>query len=119
MATSIRHVQAALMREALALTAYHEAGHAVAFHRLFPRGRIGGSLSVEPDQQKGTAGRHSAEEMIFSLDEDEGVIEDHCRREAAYACAGYAACRYRSRSIGPAAVCGPMTAASTGRCGRR
>ncbi len=78
--------------KALELTACHEAGHAVAFHRLFPRGRDGGSLSVESDQQKGTAGRHLAEEVFFGLDEDEGVIEDYSRREAVYACAGYAAC---------------------------
>ena len=63
-------------------TAYHEAGHAVAFHRLFPDGRYGGTLSIV--RREGLLGTHSAE-ALWDYSEDEGEAE------AIYACAGYAA----------------------------
>ena len=69
-------------------TAIHEAGHAVAFYRLF-EGRYGGPLTIEPTEE--TSGSHKAEELTFSLDvEDEDVLDGR-EREGVYACAGYAA----------------------------
>ena len=65
-------------------TAYHEAGHAVAFHRLFPEGRLGLDVTIVPNPDRGTTGSHSAEELFDCGDEE---IE----AEAVYSCAGYAA----------------------------
>jgi len=70
-------------------TACHEAGHAVAFVRLFD-GREQGRVTIEP--RGDAAGCHLAEVLSFPPTEDEtpeqrATIEN----EAIYACAGYAA----------------------------
>jgi len=51
-------------------TAYHEASHAVAFHRLFPEGRYGFVLTIVPNAERGTLGSHSAEELLDCTDEE-------------------------------------------------
>ena len=61
-------------------TAIHEAGHFVAFCRLFGEGRYGGVLTIEPTEDK--VGSHAAESA-----EQREAFEN----EALYACAGYAA----------------------------
>ena len=60
------------------MTAYHEAGHAVAFYRLFDN-RLAGNVSIKPDELN--LGKHAAE----------GAEEHELDNEAIYACAGYAA----------------------------
>ena len=64
--------------EPLRATAYHEAGHAVAFCRLF-NNRMAGNVTINPDDL--TRGKHEAE------DAEQHELDD----EAIYACAGYAA----------------------------
>lgn len=66
------------------ITAIHEAGHAVAFSRLFP-GRILGEVSIIPDHDEGFAGACSSEGLWGN--EDEEHLADH----DTYVCAGYAA----------------------------
>jgi len=72
-------------------TAIHEAGHAVAFYRLFGDSwRIGHTVSIKPED--GTAGHHAAEDLSF--DGDDELTPDQRQmfeNEAIYACAGYAA----------------------------
>ncbi len=73
-------------------TAIHEAGHAVAFTRLWPVGRYGGPLTIVPKDN--TTGRHYAEELWFPAteDPDESAAQDEeLANEAIYCCAGYAA----------------------------
>lgn len=65
-------------------TAIHEAGHAVAWSRLFP-GRFMGGVSIVSNDEDGTAGKIEAEG--FSGDEDDEQLADH----DAWSCAGYAA----------------------------
>lgn len=65
-------------------TAIHEAGHAVAWSRLFPsRYMIG--VSIIPDYEDGTAGLCQGEGL--QGDEDDEHLADH----DAWSCAGYAA----------------------------
>ena len=72
-------------------TAIHEAGHAVAFYRLFGDSwRIGHTVSIEPKDD--TAGRHAAEDLSFEgADELTPDQRQMFENEAIYACAGYAA----------------------------
>ena len=74
-------------------TAIHEAGHAVAFYRLFGESpRYGHKLTIDPHE--GKLGSHSAEDLVFDglapLSADESQAFEN---EAIYACAGYAALR--------------------------
>jgi ATP-dependent Zn protease len=66
------------------ITAIHEAGHAVAFSRLFPARNLG-NVSIIPDHDEGFAGACSSEGLWG--DEDEEHLADH----DTYVCAGYAA----------------------------
>ena len=70
-------------------TACHEAGHAVAFHRLF-NNRESGDLTIFPSG--GTAGKHQAEALTFDVDTliEPAEVEER-ENEALYSCAGYAA----------------------------
>ena len=72
-------------------TVIHEAGHAVAFYRLFgDDGRYGGRLTIEPHEE--SLGSHSAEELLFPWNEEVTAAEQQAfENEAIYACAGYAA----------------------------
>ena len=77
-------------------TAIHEAGHAVAFLRLF-EGRVVDKVSIVP--KDGVHGSHRAEELVIEgnselTDEHQKSFED----EAVYACAGYAALIVAGRS---------------------
>jgi len=70
-------------------TAYHEAGHAVAFMRLF-ESRYPGRLTII--SKDGVEGSHSAEELIFPYTESETPEQREAfENEAIYACSGYAA----------------------------
>ncbi len=70
-------------------TAIHEAGHAVAFVRLFP-GRYGDTVTIEPEA--GNLGAFTAEDVSFV---EASATEDDARQQflnhAVYCCAGYAA----------------------------
>lgn len=71
-------------------TAIHEAGHAVAFYRLFSGGRIGGQLTIVPVGNN--LGSHQAEEVSFPWTEQITLEQqEQFHREAVYACASYAA----------------------------
>ncbi len=72
-------------------TAIHEAGHAVAFYRLFgDAARYGHTLTIEP--HKDLLGNHRAEELVFhgvgELTAEQRLAFEN---EAIYSCAGYAA----------------------------
>ena len=72
-------------------TAYHEAGHAVAFYRLFgDAARYGHTLTIEPHED--LLGSHRAEELVFhgvgELTAEQRLAFEN---EAIYSCAGYAA----------------------------
>ena len=72
-------------------TAIHEAGHAVAFYRLFgDAARYGHRLTIEP--HKDLLGNHRAEELVFhgvgELTAEQRLAFEN---EAIYSCAGYAA----------------------------
>ncbi len=72
-------------------TAYHEAGHAVAFYRLFgDAARYGHTLTIEPHED--LLGGHRAEELVFhgvgELTAEQRLAFEN---EAIYSCAGYAA----------------------------
>ncbi len=72
-------------------TAYHEAGHAVAFYRLFgDAARYGHTLTIEPHED--VLGDHRAEELVFH-GVGELTVEQRLafENEAIYSCAGYAA----------------------------
>ena len=72
-------------------TATHEAGHAVAFYRLFgDDARYGGPLTIEPHED--LLGSHGAEELLFPWTEEvTAEVQEAFEKEAIYACAGYAA----------------------------
>ncbi len=70
--------------------AIHEAGHAVAFVRLFPH-RVGGDVSIEPDREEMTLGRHAGEELTVPTDTPDDQADAQLVAEAVYCCAGYAA----------------------------
>ena len=72
-------------------TATHEAGHAVAFYRLFgDAARYGHTLTIEPHED--LLGSHRAEELVFhgvgELTAEQRLAFEN---EAIYSCAGYAA----------------------------
>ena len=72
-------------------TAYHEAGHAVAFYRLFgDAARYGHTLTIEPHED--LLGSHRAEDLVFhgvgELTAEQRLAFEN---EAIYSCAGYAA----------------------------
>ncbi len=72
-------------------TAIHEAGHAVAFYRLFgDAARYGHTLTIEPHED--LLGGHRAEELVFhgvgELTAEQRLAFEN---EAIYSCAGYAA----------------------------
>jgi len=72
-------------------TAYHEAGHAVAFYRLFgDAARYGHILTIEPHED--LLGSHRAEDLVFhgvgELTAEQRLAFEN---EAIYSCAGYAA----------------------------
>jgi len=72
-------------------TAIHEAGHAVAFCRLFgDAARYGHTLTIEPHED--LLGSHRAEELVFhgvgELTAEQRLAFEN---EAIYSCAGYAA----------------------------
>ena len=72
-------------------TAIHEAGHAVAFYRLFgDAARYGHTLTIEPHED--LLGSHRAEELVFhgvgELTAEQRLAFEN---EAIYSCAGYAA----------------------------
>ncbi len=72
-------------------TAIHEAGHAVAFYRLFgDAARYGHTLTIKP--HKDLLGNHRAEELVFhgvgELTAEQRLAFEN---EAIYSCAGYAA----------------------------
>ncbi len=72
-------------------TAIHEAGHAIAFYRLFgDAARYGHTLTIEPHED--LLGSHQAEEMVFhgvgELTAEQRLAFEN---EAIYSCAGYAA----------------------------
>ena len=72
-------------------TAIHEAGHAVAFYRLFgDAARYGHTLTIEPHEH--LLGSHHAEELVFhgvgELTAEQRLV---FANEAIYSCAGYAA----------------------------
>ena len=72
-------------------TAIHEAGHAVAFYRLFgDAARYGHTLTIEPHED--LLGSHRAEELVFhgvgELTAEQRLTFEN---EAIYSCAGYAA----------------------------
>ena len=67
-------------------TAIHEAGHAVAWSRLFPSRYMNG-VSIIPDHEEGLAGM-CENEGLFGNEDDEH-LSDH----DTYGCAGYAAVR--------------------------
>lgn len=69
-------------------TAIHEAGHAVAFVRLFPA-RVCGDVSIEPEE--GRLGGHIGEELTVCLNTADEQAEAQFEAEAVYCCAGYAA----------------------------
>ena len=71
-------------------TATHEAGHAVAFARLFPD-LVCGGVSIEPDHEEMTLGRHFGEEMAMFADTPDEQADAHFQNWAVYCCAGYAA----------------------------
>ena len=72
-------------------TAIHEAGHAVAFYRLFGAdGRYGGPLTIEPHED--LLGSHLAEDLVFhGIGELTAEQQQAFENEAIYACASYAA----------------------------
>ena len=72
-------------------TAIHEAGHAIAFYRLFgDAARYGHTLTIEPHED--LLGSHRAEELVFhgvgELTAEQRLAFEN---EAIYSCAGYAA----------------------------
>ncbi len=71
-------------------TAIHEAGHVIAFYRLFGDVRYGGRVTIKPTED--AAGSHKAEYLWFPADNEETPEERVAfDNEAVYACAGYAA----------------------------
>jgi hypothetical protein len=77
------------------LTALHEAGHAVAYVRLFP-GNYNFSITVAPNLEQGSAGSHHAEAVEFEWTDDPDAHakqNDDFRKKAVQCCAGYAAVR--------------------------
>ena len=66
------------------ITAIHEAGHAVAWNRLFSD-RYMGSVSIIPNHEDGLAGMCEGEGLWGN--EDDRHLADH----DTYGCAGYAA----------------------------
>ena len=75
----------------LKTTAIHEAGHAVAFYRLFgDAARYGHTLTIKPHED--LLGSHRAEELVFhgvgELTAEQRLAFEN---EAIYSCAGYAA----------------------------
>lgn len=87
----------------LTTTAIHEAGHAVAFCRLFPEGRIGGMVTIVAGH--GNLGAHSSEELVFYGAKQTDVERDMVRKEAIYCCAGFAAAHVAGVA-NPEAGCG-------------
>lgn len=72
----------------IAEIAMHEAGHAVACHRLFPD-RLSWILTIEPNEY--SFGRIESEYWEFSIDGDLEVAEQYFLDDAVFACAGYGA----------------------------
>jgi len=72
-------------------TAIHEAGHAVAFYRLFgDAARYGHTLTIEPHED--LLGSHRAEELVFhGIGELTAEQRLAFENEAIYSCASYAA----------------------------
>lgn len=66
------------------ITAIHEAGHAVAFSRLFP-GRLMGEVSIIPNHDEGFAGACSTEGLWGNED------QEHLANHEVFICSGYAA----------------------------
>ncbi|MDU8927670.1 hypothetical protein RXV86_09765 [Alisedimentitalea sp. MJ-SS2] len=73
-------------------TALHEAGHAVAFARLFPNEYIP-EISIVPDYEERTAGyvKPSTDTDIVLADTPDAEAEKRFLQDATYVCAGYAA----------------------------
>ncbi len=70
-------------------TAIHEAGHAVAFIRLFPD-RDGSHVTIDPHD--GSLGAFYAEDVAFTeMSVSEADAERQFLNHAVYCCAGYAA----------------------------
>lgn len=69
-------------------TAIHEAGHAVAFARLFP-GMYADCVSMLQDEN--SKGHHSAPEMLISHETTDIEAEAHFSTMAKYNCSGWAA----------------------------
>jgi hypothetical protein len=78
----VSHLKGMTMDETT--TAIHEAGHAVAWARLFPTRYVMG-VSIVPDYEDGSAGSFEGEH----LSGDEG--DEHLAHRDAWLCAGYAA----------------------------
>lgn len=66
------------------ITAIHEAGHAVAFSRLFPSRQLS-KVSIIPDHDEGFAGACSSEGLWGNED------VEHLANHDVYGCSGYAA----------------------------
>ncbi len=71
------------------MTAYHEAGHAVAQYRLFPEGRWVDGVSIER-KDDGTLGRHTSKELFPHPDDDPAMVREQYENEVLCLCAGYA-----------------------------
>ena len=84
-------------------TAIHEAGHVIAFYRLFGDVRYGGRVTIKPTED--AAGSHKAEYLWFPADNEETPEERAAfDNEAVYACAGYAAVLAAGYSEGEASA---------------
>ncbi len=79
---------AKLLTHELERTAVHEAGHAVACHRLFPD-RDTGELSITPKDEN--LGAHRAQKMYVEIDTSDAEAEALFMADAIYSCAGYGA----------------------------
>ena len=74
------------------ITALHEAGHAVAFVRLWQVGRVSRRVTIVNDDEM--LGRHSVEDLVFKVasnTDDSAVQNAEFEKEAIYCFAGYAA----------------------------
>ncbi len=92
------------MSDELTQTAIHEAGHAVAFVRLFPT-LVCGDVSIEPDCEEMTLGRHAGEEWAMFADTPDEQADAHLQNWAVYCCAGYAAVLITGCTEAQAAQC--------------
>ena len=78
------------MGDEITRIAIHEAGHAVACVRLFPS-RVSDNVSIEPDHEEMSLGRHASEELRVSVHTSDNQADVIFLAEATYCCAGYAA----------------------------